>query len=434
MEFPFAMVGQKVPVMITVSDGVLSDSWVINVTISSDHPPELVTAAPDHSFLEDNPIDYPVVGHINDFFTDEDGDPLTYLAFASSKNVTVEVVSEDGGLSIAFVTDENWYGLANLTFRATDDEGALAETTIVLSVKSVPDQPLLSLPETFTVDQGVHSLLEVAQNVTDPDSVSADFRWSIDCAYLEYVAIHGGIVVFDFPEDFLDDGEDSKVITVTITVADQDNLVSTDTMTLTVVKHETAGKQSPVLLISLLASTVAVGLLTAYVIARRKKPFVVRDMMLIHNDGFLISRLAHRMVGEIDDNILSGMLTAVLNFVEDSMATSTEGLKTFGFEEYQVLVHRGQKVFAAVVFEGDLPESVDSSLKEFLETTEKVYRKKIANWTGDIETDFAGVDVLINAWVKEHSRGHGKKKASSPWIHKEPPAQPEQQPAEAQAK
>jgi len=149
----------------------------------------------------------------------------------------------------------------------------------------------------------------------------------------------------------------------------------------------------------------AIGMLLV-AMSRRKKPFVVQDMMLIHNDGFLINRLAHHAEGEIDQDVMSGMLTAVLNFVEDSMGTSADSLKTFGFKEYQVLVSRGQKVFAAVVFEGDLPGDIDKPMKEFIDAVERVYKKKLAHWTGDIETDFAGVEVLMQGFAKEHSKGH----------------------------
>jgi hypothetical protein len=149
----------------------------------------------------------------------------------------------------------------------------------------------------------------------------------------------------------------------------------------------------------------------------RKRPFVIKDMMLIHNDGFLIGRYAgHSHVdGEIDQDILSGMLTAVLNFVEDSMVTSQDELKTFGFKEFQVLVKRGTKCFAAIVFEGDLPDTMDKPLNDFLATFEKVYRKKIMDWTGDIETDFTGVELLIQSFVKEHSK-HSRGKAKKLWV------------------
>ncbi len=414
MLFPSAMTGLTVPVNITVSDGLLSDWVTTYVTVSSDYPPELVMAAPDHSFLEDNPMSYPVLGHLDDFFADIDGDTLTYSVFVSVQNITATVVATDGNWSIQFSQEENWNGMANITFRATDGQGALAETTVVLTVLSVPDQPVLSLPDSFTVTQGSRSLLEVSKNVTDPDSTLTDYRWFVDSSYTDFISIHGGIIVLDFPVDFLDDGERSRTITVSVSVTDQDNLISTDNMTITVVRQVVATHDNLALWLGLFGSAGAAAVLSAYAITRRKKPFVIRDMMLIHNDGFLIGRHAGIQAGDIDEDILSGMLTAVLNFVEDSMSATMNELKTFGFKEYQVLVSRGQKTFVAVVYEGDIPNGIDKPLAEFLQTIERVYRKKLLNWTGDIETDFAGVEVLIQGFVKEHSK-KGKAKKGGIW-------------------
>ncbi|HEX9909178.1 MAG TPA: DNRLRE domain-containing protein [Thermoplasmata archaeon] len=404
MSFPSSMVGTKVPVSITVSDGFLSDWWTINVTVSDDNPPELVMVAPDHSFIEDNPLDYPVIGHIEDLFTDVDDDPLTYSAFVSVQNVTAELVSTGGEWSIHFTTDDDWYGSADLTFRATDPDGALVETTVALTVMSDPDTPVLKLPDSFSVTQGSRSLLEVNGNVTDPDSVSTDYRWVIDSPYPGFVSTYGGIIVFDFPLDFLKDGEKSRTITVTVVVIDQDNLIATDNMTITVLRNVVVERQEAGLMLGLVGLVGAVVVLSAYAIVRRKRPFRIHDMMLIHNDGFLIGRYAHHVAGELDPDVMSGMLTAVLNFVEDSMSPSHEQLKTFGFKEYQVLVKRGGKAFASIVYSGDAPEGIDKSLGEFLATFERVYKKKIVDWTGDIDTDFAGVEVLIKSFVREHSK------------------------------
>jgi hypothetical protein len=119
------------------------------------------------------------------------------------------------------------------------------------------------------------------------------------------------------------------------------------------------------------------------------------------------------------------MLTAVLNFVEDSMSSSQDQLKTFGFKEYQVLVSRGSKTFVAIVYEGDAPTDIDKPLSDFINKIEKVYKKKIAAWTGDIETDFAGASVLLESFVKEHDHGHGKKPLGGLWTHKQKPSAPE---------
>jgi len=433
MSFPSSMTGMKVPMNITVSDGLLSDWWVINVTVSDDYPPELVMAAPDHSFLEDNPIAYPVLGHLDDFFMDRDGDPLTYSVFVSVRNVTAEVVPTIGNWSIQFTQERDWYGSANLTFRATDGQGALTETTVTLMILSVPDQPVLSLPDSFTATQGSRSMLELSKNVTDPDSAVADLRWVMDSAYPDYMSIHGGIIVLDFPLGFLGDGEKSRTFTVIVSVLDQDNLMSTDNMTITVARNVVVSHENPMLWLGLFGSAGAAVFLSAYAVVRRRKPFVIRDLMLIHNDGFLIARHAAHHEGEIDENIMSGMMTAVLNFVEDSMSGGGEGLKTFGFKEYQVVVERGKKCFVAVVFEGDEPEDFSKPMKQLVDTIEKIYKKKLVHWTGDIETDFAGVDMLIGSFVKEHSKKRhvgrrSKIGASASSIFKPKPAKPKVKP------
>jgi hypothetical protein len=106
------------------------------------------------------------------------------------------------------------------------------------------------------------------------------------------------------------------------------------------------------------------------------------------------------------------MLTAVLNFVEDSMAASEDALKSFGFGQYKVLVRRGERAFMAVVHEGDAPEGMDKDMGGFLEKVDKIYRKSLASWSGDIESEFAGVDLLLGSWVKEHSKGRNRKSRS----------------------
>jgi len=411
MEFPAGMTGMRVSVNITVSDGEQYDWWAINVTISMDYPPEILTFLPEHSFLEDTPISYPVVGNLQIFFKDNDSDPLTFTAFTSTTNVTAQAIVVDGNWSVTFISDQDWNGFANLTIRATDPAGALVETTVSLIVVSVPDKPTLSLPDSFTVVQGTHAILDISKNVADPDSSSSDMRFDLSSEYAYLISIHNGIIVFEIPEGFLDDGEKSRDIEITVSVFDQDNLMSTDTMTITITKTLVVQHSDPLLWLGLAAFGIAAALMAVFAISRRKKPFVVQDMMLVHNDGFLIGRLAsHAHVdGEIDQDILSGMLTAVLNFVEDSMSKSQESLKTFGFKDYQVLVRRGTKTFAAIVYEGDMPKDIEKTLAEFITTFERVYKKKIMSWTGDIETDFAGVEVLIQGFVKEHSKKNSKK-------------------------
>jgi regulation of enolase protein 1 (concanavalin A-like superfamily) len=415
--YPAGMTGLKFPVNITVSDSELSDFWVMNVTVSTDNPPVVVIAPPDFSFDEDAPMPYPESGHITDFFADPDGDPLVFYAFVSTPNMTATAEGSGSNWTVTFAPEQDWNGLTYLTLRAMDGAGALAEMTVMLTVVSVPDRPILSLPASFTVTEGAHTILDITKNVADPDSVLADFRFVVAAEYASYASIHNGVVVFDFPKGYLGEDEESREISITITVFDQNNLFSSDTLTVTIIRvADATPSTNPLLWIALLGTAAAASIFAVFAAMRRKKPFVVRDMMLIHNDGFLITRQAKPVPGEIDDQVLSGMLTAVLNFVEDSMAKNHGSLTTFGFQEYQVMVQRGEHVFAAVVFEGDQPDGIDKNLGEFIKKFDRIYHKKLINWTGDIETDFAGADVLIQSWVRDHGKKIKEKHAADPWM------------------
>jgi hypothetical protein len=412
--YPQSMNGTRVQVVISVSDGELADSMTINVTVSDDYPPYVRPAPnnpPDHSFLEDNEIPYPMVGSLSDFFADPEGaGALTFYAFSSSPNVTAAAIeTAPGSWSIDFMADPYYNGVSTFTIRATDPEGSIVEYTVNLEVVPVPNAPVLEiLPKHITVVEGTQVAIDLSGNVTDPDVDDTQFEFQAISEYVpQYIVMTTGVLVLEF-QDFLGSSEESRTFEITIRVTDSSGLSDSDTLTITVVRAPPvhAARDNPWLYVGMVAMAgAAIGMLL-FAVSRRKKPFVVQDMMLIHNDGFLINRLAHHAEGEIDQDIMSGMLTAVLNFVEDSMGTSADSLKTFGFKEYQVLVSRGQKVFAAVVFKGDLPDDIDKPMKEFIDTVERIYKKNLAHWTGDIENDFAGVEVLISRFVKENSKGH----------------------------
>ena len=409
---PIEMNGTVHAVEITVSDGEFSDSWTINVTVSDNYPPEALTLD-DHSFKEDLPMPYPVVGGLEDLFVDQEGGALAFEAYSWDEHMNVTIYDDAGDYRVGFEVSPDWFGETQLTIRATDEEGSMAESVIDVSVVSVGDAPVLQIDEDFTVTVGVQSALDISSCIYDPDSTLAQLRFEMIGDYAEFGDAMAGMLVIEFPEDFLDEGEYSRNVTMEVRVVDQDGLHDTDTITVTVIKPLVATPgQSPWLWLAMIAmGGLALGLFVVAV-RMRKKPFVVMDVMLVHNDGFLIGRHAAPTKGEIDQDVLSGMLTAVLNFVEDSMAASEDALKSFGFGQYKVLVRRGERAFMAVVHEGDAPEGMDRDMGGFLEKVDKIYRKSLASWSGDIESEFAGVDLLLGSWVKEHSKGRNRKSRS----------------------
>lgn len=434
--YPMAMNGSRVTINITVSDGEFSVTNTMNVTVTDNHPPRAVATLPAHTFQEDVPVAYPIGGSLDDFFDDyEDGGIMAFTAATRDPHIEVRTGQSPvtGAWSVYFTVEENYNGWTSFTVRAWDTMGAITERSVPLSLMPVPDAPVIDLEPEIVVTEGEHYVMDMrAPRVVDVDSSfeNGDFSFQVRLAeqvtqgkehYLDGVQILPSVIVFEFERGFVGSAKQVS-FKVEVRVTDQDGKVSSDILTVTVKKAP--GESSTALEVAFLLSGAVTGGLLFVIFTMRKKPFVIRDMMLVHNDGFLIGRHAgHQVEGEIDQDILSGMLTAVLNFVEDSMATSQEQLKTFGFKDYQVVVKRGTMAYAAVVFEGDLPDSIEESLGKFLATFERIYRKKLVSWTGDFETDFTGVEVLIQGFVKEHSR-HMKGKPKKSWVSNS--AKPEQ--------
>jgi hypothetical protein len=426
--YPASSLGITYEPRITVRDDVNSVSFTIRITVTSNIPPEMVQPLDDHSFQEDWPLRYPIVGGLEEYFSDEGSSfGLAFSAISWAPQVTATAVANaTNSWSILFTTEPDYHGTSELTIRATDVLGGLVEDTITLTVVSVPDSPALDLPEEVFVTEGEQLVLFLGPYLTDPDSslAQSDFAFSVQLGdspavmetYLSYIRALPGMIVFDFPSNSLGTARWIS-FEIEVSVTDQDGKRGFDTMTVTVERRPGEIYIPPWVYATALAGAAAAGGFSIMSWKRRKRPFVIHDMMLIHNDGFLIGRYAHHVKGEIDEQIMSGMLTAVLNFVEDSMAPSQDQLKVFGFKEYEVIVKRGSKAFVAVAFSGDLAEGIEQALQAFLDTFDRIYRKKLGEWSGDIETDFAGVEVLIKGFVKENSRGHeGRGKQQSIWV------------------
>jgi len=408
MNYPASTSGRSFDVTITVSDEEFSDSCTIQVTVGDNSPPTPL-ALPSHSFHEDVEAPYPLdKKSLTAYFEDDDDvSNLTFEVYPWIPQIEGELDgSKSAGWWINFTTEDNYNGITAFTVRAIDSGGAIAEATVGLTVMPVPDAPVISINGSVTTEVGYRMPVDISQYVGDVDTPMNSLWYSVTGTGSEYVTAMVGMLVLDFPEEFVEVPGESKWVNITIIVMDSDGLTDSDILTIEVHRSVATGEADTwTYWAMLLLGGTAFGLFLVAT-SRRKKPFVIRDMMLIHNDGFLIGRAAERHEGEIDEDILSGMLTAVLNFVEDSMSTNEDSLKTFGFKEYKVMVHRATLTYAAVVYEGDPLEDIEKKLGEFLEKTERIYRKRIENWTGDMSVDFAGVEVLLEAFVKDNSKKH----------------------------
>jgi hypothetical protein len=160
-------------------------------------------------------------------------------------------------------------------------------------------------------------------------------------------------------------------------------------------------------------TTGAIAVLLTIVMLERltKKPFVIQDILLIRNNGILIARTSGIEEMKVDEDIFSGMLTAILNFIEDSLRFNDNEMKRFEFKDYSIAIQRGDHSLIALVYSGSHPGNLESIMRDFIGRIENIYGKRIEKYTGKAAADLAGIDIILKTFIFDHSKG-GRKQSS----------------------
>lgn len=157
----------------------------INVTNSA---PVIAVPLTTISMQEDTPWGPTNVNYV---FSDPNGDPLT-ITVKRSLNLAA-TISPDG---LYIVPAANWFGVENITLTAVDPYGLGVAQNVAVTVASVNDAPVVSVPadlyfirnSTFTVDFG--------QYINDPDNPNSELSIQIvptgvpPAVFVEYTPIN----------------------------------------------------------------------------------------------------------------------------------------------------------------------------------------------------------------------------------------------------
>ena len=116
----------------TVSDGSLTDTASVTVTVGAANDPP-VAAADSDAISEDGSSTVDVLA--ND--SDVDGDTLSVQSVTQGANGSVV---DNGDSTVTYTPDPNWNGVDTFTYTVTD--GALTDTaTVTVTVTAVNDFP-----------------------------------------------------------------------------------------------------------------------------------------------------------------------------------------------------------------------------------------------------------------------------------------------------
>jgi hypothetical protein len=147
-----------------------------------------------------------------------------------------------------------------------------------------------------------------------------------------------------------------------------------------------------------LATLAAVALgYSSYAVARRRL-FAVDDVFLVSREGRLMMHNTRRMRADRDEDILSGMLTAILAFVKDSDPESNGELHQFKVGDKTTVLEKGKHSYVAATYSGRVPPWAARDLRRFLKDLEARFGDAFARWSGDPE-DLQGLKEFTARFV-----------------------------------
>jgi predicted ATPase len=111
---------------------------------------------------------------------------------------------------------------------------------------------------------------------------------------------------------------------------------------------------------------------------------------VVNPAGLLLSHVSTIQKEKVDDKILSGMLTAVQDFVKDSFgdlengAAEPGGLGKLEYKDTKILIEHGKQTFLAGVIRGEEHPDMRRDLRNTVAEIEKNYKDILTKWEGDI--------------------------------------------------
>ena len=131
----------------------------------------------------------------------------------------------------------------------------------------------------------------------------------------------------------------------------------------------------------------------------------VEQVFLIHRpSGLLLQHLTLPGASAEDADMVSGMLTAIRDFVQDSFKVSDdEGLQTVKVGELSVWIEQGPHALLAVVVRGTAPAALRGILQQALESVHAQYADFLESFDGDA-AKFEGARPLLEACLQQQYR------------------------------
>ncbi len=153
------------------------------------------------------------------------------------------------------------------------------------------------------------------------------------------------------------------------------------------------------------------------IVLARSLRYRVEQVFVIHREtGLLLAHVSRERENTQESEMISGMLTAVQDFVHDSFAeTSGAELDTVEMGEFNVWIQHGPKALLCAVVTGTPPRELRNVLQRTLEELHSKFPPVLARYDGDTESA-SGMRPLLEACLVGQQPRLGKRTASRAWL------------------
>ncbi|UCG69982.1 MAG: hypothetical protein JSV09_02905, partial [Thermoplasmata archaeon] len=337
---------------------------------------------PNVVFYEDDYIyDY---FNVNNYFWDKDGDILIY----TYGQVHVQVIIYYNG-SVDFYADENWFGMENITIRATDPSGALVEDIITVSVLPVNDAPVIAQIPNQEGVRGETWILDIISYLSDCDNNITELGITIES---QYIMVAGTVLIFQYPSNM-----EGDIVHVTVSDPNDANATTVFNITLSQVIIPKGGGIDLVLYVATMLLIVAILASILIVYAFQRGKYEIEELFLVYTKNSLL--LYHKYKGNQelrDREITASMFAAVQDFVSDAFDSKDHKkapLKEMEIGDKKVMIERGKYTHLAAVFKGGTWR-LEPKLKETILELESNNSDLLQNWDGTMD-DLSGLDKYL---------------------------------------
>ena len=161
---------------------------------------------------------------------------------------------------------------------------------------------------------------------------------------------------------------------------------------------------------------------------RTRKPFAevvllhtliyqVEQVFLIHKDtGLLLQHVVDRSVAAQDPDLVSGMISAIKDFVQDSFGGSQEdNLETLRIGERNVWIEQGDRAILAAVIRGNPPMDFQLVLRDALDAIHYKQRDALETFDGDA-APFEEIHYILDDCLQAQFKEQKRKKSLVLWF------------------